>query len=144
MKYSTLVKEGRIKQGHFSQKQIQDCLNIAWRDLRIAETVIETCAEWSFNIAYNAMQQAGRAFMLSHGYRSVGIAHHTTVIRFLEIGLSAKYEELLILMDRMRRKRNHATYDMIDTISLNEAKEAYQNAKMFVDEINGLIQEKVI
>ena len=137
--YSNLIKDRLIKQGDFSQTQINDCLKIASRDLITAENIVEKSPEWAFNIAYNAMQQAGRAFMFSEGYRTVGVGHHATVIVFLEIALNKEFEDTLILMDRMRRKRNHATYDTIDSISTTEAKHAYINAKQFVDKISGLL-----
>lgn len=142
--YSDLLNEGRVKQGNFSRKQIEDCLKIAQRDLQTADTIMETSAEWAFNIAYNSMVQAGRAFMFSEGYRSAGLGHHATVIRFLEISLGKKYEDILNLMERMRRKRNNATYDSVGTISIKEANEASINAKQLVSTISTLIDKKLI
>lgn len=63
------------------------------------------------------MQQAGRAFMFSKGYRTDGEAHHATVVQFLGIALGREYEDALAVMDRMHRKRNRATYDTVWTIS---------------------------
>lgn len=101
-------------------------------DLETAHTVTHKSPEWAFNIAYNAMHQAGRAFMFHAGYRTVGEGHHATVVRFLEIGLGPQYEPILVLMDRMRRKRNRATYETVGTISEKEAKEAVFSAREFV------------
>jgi uncharacterized protein (UPF0332 family) len=111
---------------------VEDSLHIARRDLDTAATVIETSPEWAFNIAYNAMHQAGRAFMFRSGYRTVGEGHHLTVVRFLEAGLGSEYGDTLALMDRMRRKRNRATYDMVGTITNAEAAEAIAVAEEFV------------
>jgi len=61
MNYSELIKENRIKEGKFSKKQIQDCLNLAKRDIKTAKKVIEDDPDWAYNIAYNAMLQAARA-----------------------------------------------------------------------------------
>jgi uncharacterized protein (UPF0332 family) len=133
--YSELVDAGRVKRGRFALRQVEDCLRIARRDLQTARTVIETSPEWAFNIAYNAMHQAGRAFMFHAGYRAVGEGHHATVVRFLEIAMGADYEDTLALLDRMRRKRNRATYDMVGTISHKEASEAIRTAVEFVAEI---------
>jgi uncharacterized protein (UPF0332 family) len=140
--YSGLLEEGRIKQGRFSRKQVEDCLQIAERDIKTAGTVIGASPEWAFNIAYNAMHQAGRAYMFASGYRAVGEAHHATVVHFLEIGLGPEYEDILALMDRMRRKRNRATYDMVGTISRKEAKEALESARDFVMEIGRHIKTR--
>jgi uncharacterized protein (UPF0332 family) len=133
--YSELLSAGRIKRGRFSRKQVQDCLQIAERDIQTAQDLLESSPEWTFNIAYNAMHQAGRAYLFHEGYRTAGEAHHATVIRFLEISLGAKSAEPLMLMDRMRRKRNRATYDMVGTISHKEASEAISTARAFVTEI---------
>jgi len=78
--------------------------------------------------------------MFAHGYRTVGEAHHATVVRFLEIGLGPEYEASLALLDRMRRKRNRAVYDSVGTISRKEAKEAISVAEEFVQMIRKKIK----
>ena len=133
--YSALLEEGRLKAGRFARRQVEDCLRIAQRDVVTAQSVIETSAEWAFNIAYNAMHQAGRAFMFHTGYRALGEGHHVTVVRFLEVGLGSDYESALALLDRMRRKRNRATYDTVGTVSHKEAAEAISVAEEFVADI---------
>jgi uncharacterized protein (UPF0332 family) len=138
--YSKLLEEGRIKSGRFSKKQVEDCLAIAKRDVSTARSVLETSPEWAFNIAYNAMQQAGRAFMFSKGYRTDGEAHHATVVQFLEIALGREYEDALAVMDRMRRKRNRSTYDTVGTISDREAREAVSIAEEFVEKVASLLK----
>lgn len=138
--YSDLLNEGRVKRGRFSRNQTQDSLRIARRDITTAQAVIETSPEWAFNIAYNAMHQAARAFMLSAGFRPVGEGHHATAVRFLEIGLGQEYEDTLAVMDRMRRKRNRATYFKVGTISRKESEEAISTARDFVAEITKRIK----
>ncbi len=138
--YSELVRDGRVKAGRFARRQVEDCLGLAERDAEMAQAVIDKSPEWAFNIAYNAMHQAGRAFMFHAGYRTLGEGHHATVVRFLEIGLGSKFEAVLAIMDRMRRKRNRATYDAVGTISEKEAKEAISTAKEFVAEISRRIR----
>ncbi len=133
--YSELLDAGRIKRGRFARRQVEDCLRLARRDLATARTVIAASSEWAFNIAYIAMHQAGRAFMFHAGCRAVGEGHHATVVRFLEITLGNDFEDTLALLDRMRRKRNRATYDMVGTISRKEAEEAVSVAAEFVDEM---------
>lgn len=133
--YSELLDDERVKRGRFSRKQVDDCLAIARRDLATAEDVLEKSPEWAFNIAYNAMHQAGRALMFDRGYRSVGEGHHATVIRFLELTLSPAQQDLFDLMDRMRRKRNRATYGTVGTISRPVAAEAITSARELVAEV---------
>lgn len=110
--------------------------------METARTVIETSPEWAFNIAYNAMHQAGRAFMFDAGFRAVGEGHHVTVIRFLEIALGNEFGDTLALLDRMRRKRNRATYDTVGTVSQKEAGEAITTAEDFVTEIARRVRKR--
>jgi uncharacterized protein (UPF0332 family) len=133
--YSELLNTGRVKRGRFARRQVEDCLRIARRDVETARSVIGTSPEWALNIAYNAMHQAGRAFMFHTGYRTVGEGHHATVVRFLEIGLGPDFQDALALLDRMRRKRNRATYDTVGTVSHKEAVEAISVAEEFVADI---------
>ena len=77
--YSQLVDAGHVKRGRFARRQVEDCLRIARRDLETAKSVIETSPEWAFNIAYNAMHQAGRAFMFHAGYRAAGGGRETAL-----------------------------------------------------------------
>lgn len=86
------------------------------------------------------MHQAGRAYILHTGYRTLGEGHHATVVRFLEIALGPGHEDTLALMDRMRRKRNRATYDTVGTISSRDAEEAITAARAFVAEIARRLQ----
>ena len=137
--YSTLLDKGRLKRGRFARRQVDDCLSIARRDVHTARALIGTSPEWSFNIAYNAMHQAGRAFMFQAGYRAAGEGRHATLVRFLEIALGGELEAMLSLLDRMRRKRNRATYEIVGTISRKEAEEATQVAEEFVVEITARI-----
>ena len=133
--YSGLLNAERIARGRFSRKQVQDCLRIARRDVKTATGLLHSSTEWTFNIAYNAMHQAGRAYLFHQGYRTVGAGHHATVVRFLEIALRPEFGDILAVMDRMRRKRNRATYDSVGTVSVNEAEEAITTARQFLAEI---------
>ncbi len=136
--FSELLDEGRIQPGRFSREQVDGCLHIARRDLEAASAIIDMSPEWAFNIAYNAAHQAGRALMFHRGFRAVGEGHHATVIRFLEIGLGPVHEEVLAVIDRMRRRRNRATYDSVEAISRREADEAISTAREFVITITPL------
>lgn len=138
--YSKLVDSGRVKKGRFSRRQVDSCFEIARRDLETSRVVVDVSPEWAFNIAYNAMHQIGRAFMFSSGYRAVGEGHHATVVQFLVTGLGNRCSDIVTVMDRMRRKRNRATYDKVGTISRKEAKEAIANADELMNEVRSRIK----
>lgn len=130
--YSELIKENRIKAGKFSRKQVQDCLNLAKRDIATARKIVAENPDWGYNIAYNAMLQAARAVMFSKGYRATGEGQHATVIQFAHIALGEEFTSTLEFMDRMRRKRNMVVYDMAGLVSSKEATEAIGTAENFV------------
>jgi uncharacterized protein (UPF0332 family) len=140
--YSELLKEGRIRRGKFSRSQVENCLKIATRDIETSKATLPTSAEWAFNIAYNAMHQAGRAYMFQEGYRTVGEGHHATVIRFLGIALGHDFRDTLIVMEHMRRQRNRATYDATGTINARHAEEAIDAAIYLVKEIGQRLEEE--
>ncbi|MFV2082771.1 MAG: HEPN domain-containing protein [bacterium] len=135
IRYSELLDKGLTEPGRFSREQVEGLLKIAQRDLATSEKVLESAHEWAYAIAYNAMLQAGRAFMFQEGYRSRGEGHHLTVIKFLRAGLDPEFASTINVMDRMRRKRNRSMYDTSGAISLKEAGEAVVTARDFVGRI---------
>ncbi len=139
-RYSELLDKGLIEPGHFSREQVEDLLKIAQRDLATSGEVIESAHEWAYAIAYNAMLQAGRAFMFEEGYRSRGEGHHLTVIKFLRAGLDPELASTISVMDRIRRKRNRSMYDTVGSISLKETGEAVETARDFVGNICRIIK----
>ncbi len=132
MKYSELIKQNRIKAGKFSPEQVKQCVEIANRDTATSKSLQKENTDWAYNIAYNAMLQAGRAFMFSKGYRPSGEAQHAAVIEFLRLALDKSFKEKLDVMDIMRRKRNKAVYDSAGLVSETEVKDAVKNAGEFV------------
>jgi hypothetical protein len=64
---------------------------------------------------------------------------HATVIQLLEIALGSESSDMLAVMDRMRRKRNRATYDMAGTIGSTEAREAISVSEKFVELVHELV-----
>jgi uncharacterized protein (UPF0332 family) len=114
---------------------VENCLKLAARDIETARATLATSAEWAFNIAYNAMHQAGRAYMFHEGYRTVGEGHHATVILFLGTALGPDFRDALIVMEHMRRQRNRATYDSTGTVTSRHAQEAIDAATDLVANI---------
>jgi len=137
--FSELLKKGRIKEGSFSTKQIKDRLDIARRDMVAAQSNLDASPEWAYIIAYNAMYQAGRAYLFKKGFRTIGEGHHATVVQFIRLDLGPEYADLLAIMDRMRRNRNRATYDETGTISTSEARTAISTAEEFVNKMSKLL-----
>ena len=139
MSYEELEAEGLIRKTKIDPKRVTDSLDIARRDIATAQDVLDKSRDWSYNIAYNAMLQASRALMFSLGYRPVGKAQHVSVVRFVGEALGEKFEDTVILFERMRRTRNRSVYDTPGTISEAQANNAIEKAA----ELIVVIKEKL-
>ncbi len=120
----TLREQGLIKPFAATKEEIRNCLELAKRDASVSRQVLDSDSDWAFNIAYNAMLQAARAWMFSKGYRPAGEAAHAAVVTFLEATAGNRFQRQVTLLDMMRRKRHRAVYDQPGTISSFEAQEA--------------------
>jgi uncharacterized protein (UPF0332 family) len=85
------------------------------------------------------MLQTLRAFMFSQGYRPDGGNQHVSTVRFAELFLD---KDIVIVFDRMRRKRHISVYDTAGSISKTEAKTAIQTAEEILHIIKQRIHEK--
>ena len=131
--YKELENKNLVSSFTASKEQIEKEMNLAKRDLRVAQKNLEEDYDWAFAIAYNAVLQTGRALMLFKGYRPRGEAQHKTVIKFIELTLGKDFSEKSRFLDMMRTKRHRVIYDEPELISESEAKYAIQIAAEFVD-----------
>jgi uncharacterized protein (UPF0332 family) len=67
------------------------------KDLTTARTILKIDEEWAYTISYHAMLRAGRALMLSLGYRPKGKDQHKTVVEFCSKVLGEEYRMLINL-----------------------------------------------
>jgi uncharacterized protein (UPF0332 family) len=122
------------------KEQIEKEIALAERDVNVAKKIIKENYDWALAIAYNAVLQAGRAFMLSKGYRPRGEQQHKTVLKYLEIVLGKDFKENLDFLDTIRIKRHRAIYDEPELISESEANFAIQIAEEFLEDVKGRIK----
>ena len=137
MTLEELERGGYVKRLQEEKKKVEDALNLAKRDIKIAKTILRDNDDWAFSIAYNAMLQAIRALMFSKGYRPSGRNQHISVVRFAELFLR---KDDVIVLDRMRRKRHVTIYDTAGTISVKEAGNAVERAERLVHEIERMLK----
>jgi len=133
-----LKRQGLIKILPVDQKKIEDARTLALRDETTARTLLDSNKDWAYNIAYNAVLQAGRALMFSKGYRPDGANQHISVVKFAELFLD---EHDSIIFDRMRRKRNSSVYDTAGSITEGEAVFAVKQAEQLVKKIFAVIDK---
>ncbi len=120
---------------------VKNALQLAQRDIKTANDVYNNKDfDWAFSITYNAMLQAGRALMFSEGYRPKGEAKHVAVIEFVKKKFGNKFaDKILFMFNKIRKKRHIAVYEQVNIISEDEAKNALNTAKDFVDKVKELI-----
>jgi len=110
-------------------------LERARRDLLTSAANLPIDDEWAYTIAYHAMLRAGRALLLSFGYRAKGKDQHKTVVQFSATVLGPEFSQLTIRFNQMRTKRHAFIYEAEKPISRTEAEKSVRSAQEFVDEI---------
>jgi len=143
MPYDQLLQQKRIKPYQASPREIKELLKLAARDLASAERNLPDDHDWAYTIAYNAVLQASRAYMLAQGYRPRGPEQHGTVVQFVQEALGKSYGAQIALFDQMRRKRHRVIYERMGLMSEQDAKQAVTFAKKYVEEIRLLITRQL-
>ena len=142
MSVDDLLRAGRIRRERVSRAEIEQVLKLADRDLRLARKILRDDTDWGFAVAYNAVLQAGRAFMFARGYRPATAEGHKNTFAFLLAAMDPEYEELITYFDRMRNKRNQAIYSMAGRVAETEARNLLKQAGSFVRLIHGMLRNK--
>jgi len=73
------------------------------------------------------MLKASLGFMFSRGFRARSQpGHHIAIIDFVRSRIDKKHAGLLVLFDRLRRKRNTALHDDTGFVSHHDAEQALE------------------
>jgi len=135
MSVDRLLEEGKIHRFEAKRDEIDKALEIAKRDLPLAEKIFEDDLDWCFSITYNAIFQACRAYMFSLGYRPATSEAHKTTFEFMELTLEEPHKETIAYFDRARKKRHRTMYDEVGLVTRREAEELLHMANGFIAEI---------
>lgn len=142
MNLSDLLKNRLVEKFEAKPEQIKNEMEIAKSNLKSAKRILGI-DEWevAHNTAYNAMLQAARALMFAKGYRPMSQEHHVAVVAFMQAVYSAKLgDDLIKSFDNARKRRNESWYDMVGSISPNQARELVGNAETFVSKAIALLK----
>ena len=83
--------------------------------------------------AYEAMLKASLGFMFSHGFRARSQpGQHIAIIDFVRARIDKKHAGLIVLFNRLRRKRNLALYDDTGFVSFQDAEQALETARDYL------------
>lgn len=130
----------KLKPQRIDWAQIDRFLASASKKLVSAQKILASDEEACLQQAYEAMLKASLGFMFSHGYRARSQpGHHIAIIEFVRARIDKKYANLMIVFDRLRRKRNMALYDDSGFVSRRDAEQALESA----DEYLGVIRADI-
>src|ERR1035438_8350571 len=113
--------------------QIERFLTSAEKKLTSARKILAFDEEACLQQAYEAMLKASLGFMFSHGFRARSQpGHHIAIIDFVRARIDKKHAGLLIVFDRLRRKRNMALYEDTGFVSHHDVQHALETAREYL------------
>jgi|SRR3989339_170564 len=132
---SRLEKEGRLRRQNAGYVQVEALLRQAIMDLEEARKVRDLAERATYVMVYMAMLKAGRALLLWKGYVPDDGAQHRTVVEVTGLVLGKKFQDIVNHFERMRRKRNEMTYEAGTLVTKSEARKAFSDAILLIDQI---------
>jgi len=142
VQFEELEEKGLIQKIKINFKQTYNFLLRSKKDLQTSKANLTIDKEWSYTIAYHAMLRAGRALIMSFGYRPRGRDQHATVVRFTTVVFGDKFKDLIRNFDRMRRKRHDFIYEPNRPIPRQESEQSIKDAEVLVKQIWSFVKEK--
>lgn len=132
------MTQGKIKREFPHKDQVRALLMKSDKDITVAKLIFKIDYETSFKLSYDSMLKAGRALMLSKGYRTTDGEQHKTTVEFCWFFID---RTLVVQFDHMRRDRNTLSYDpyYCDEINEGEASHAVESAERFLAEVKRTI-----
>lgn len=142
-KYKEFIDKGLMKSEKINFSDVRKVLVKAQNNLKSAEILfVSEQYENSFELSYEAMLSAGRALAFSSNLRPRAQGSHKIIADFTEKELGKNNINMIRKFDKMRKKRHYLIYGAGLEISKTEAFGAINNAKEFIQEIEGIIKEK--
>jgi len=141
MSIERLIQEGSIHPFKATQDEVDKALEIARRDLVLAEGIMGESLDWSYSIAYNAVLQTCRAYMFHLGYRPASSEAHKATFEFMQFAMDESFRKSVSYFDRVRKKRHRTIYDEVGLVTEQEAKELLKRAREFLSYIESKLRE---
>lgn len=123
--------------------QIERFLTSAEKKLASAHKILVFDEEACLQQAYEAMLKSSLGLMFSHGFRARSQpGHHIAIIDFVRANIDKKHAGLIVVFDRLRRKRNMALYDDTGFVSHHDAEQALKTARDYLAVVRGDIDAR--
>jgi uncharacterized protein (UPF0332 family) len=142
MSIDKLIQEGGIYSFQATAEEIDKALQISRRDMETSLRIRDEDSDWSYNIAYNAILQACKAFLFFKGYRASTSEAHKATLAFMLETVDEPWHTKIEYFDRVRKKRHRLVYDEIGLVSQTELTNLLNEAKAFIDFIKEVITNK--
>ncbi|MBN2409774.1 MAG: HEPN domain-containing protein [Candidatus Aminicenantes bacterium] len=142
MNFEELEKLGSLRKDKSNFRQVRTLLDRSEEDLATSKSNLQIDTEWAYAIAYHAMLRAGRALMISFGYRPAGKDQHKTIVLFTKALFGTGLKDLIGVFDRMRRKRHDFIYEPDRPITRQEAEQGILDAEALLGQIKAIVREK--
>jgi len=142
MKIEEMLSKRMIKAIETDKKEIKKIIELCERDIKVAKKNLENeDYDWSLAIAYNSTLQAGKALMISKGYRSNGEFKHLAVIEFLHSEFGKQITDKMIdILNFLRKRRHKVVYEQGGSVSEGESMEAIKFAIDFLNKIKEILK----
>ncbi len=135
------ANNGWIKTHTTSKEEIRNLFTLADRDIKDSSEG-RVSNDRKFNIAYSAILHLCLVPLYCRGYRvGRGEGHHYRTVQSIVLTLGGEFGEKRDYFDQCRTKRNISDYDLVGTISENEAQEILEEARFFRREVESWLKE---
>ena len=142
MSIEQLLREGIIHPFQATPDEIHKALELARRDLDTAMEIVAHSPDWSYNIAYNSVLQACKAYMFYKGYRPALSESHKATFAFMQDAVSDKWHSTVSYFDRVRKKRHRVVYDEVGLVSEKELGTLLEEAGKFLNYLEHIIMKE--
>ncbi len=122
--------------------QVLTVIKKSRRSIKSAKLLVEDDQENSYQLAYEAMLQAGRALVFSFGFRPRAAGSHKIVVDFSKKVLGKEIATLVFKFNKMRKRRHYLVYGTGLYISEVDSMNAITSAIKFLRHIIRFIKNK--
>jgi len=133
------MHKGLIKKQKPDFHALDTMVSRAFKEIDIAKATIAIDEGTAFTAAYNAMLHAGRALILSKGYRPSDKAQHKTVVDFAAMYLGKEFQAVTLHFEKARKKRHRFMYEVTISISDLEVHTAITSALKLIRAIRTIL-----
>ncbi|MFA6047368.1 MAG: HEPN domain-containing protein [Parcubacteria group bacterium] len=133
--FNKLVQKGFLKRERIGLDQVRALMRSAEKNLSAARKTLAIDEETCYAMAYTGMLKIARAIIFLHGLRPDDGQQHKTTVEVSGMILGDKFNSLIKIFDKMRKKRNKFTYDPMTPVSKEEARSALVTSEEFLSKV---------